>query len=146
MPLSSKLAPGFIRCTYSGSLLPHHMVIPIKFEGVPTPGVDPTLATSDGSDIGWVAGLTAFITGAMAPCYNTATKFGLADIYAVDPTTGIRTFISTTNVGEEGTAVTANVNSQEAVFVFKTTVGKPLKVYLMESIFAVGSRNIGTVP
>lgn len=146
MPLSSHLAPGFIRMTYSGLVLPHHMVIPIQFAGLVTPGVTPTIGSSGGTDASWKVALSLFVSTALAPCYHTGTKFGLADIYKVDATTGERTFIDTYNVSDEGTATPVNVNAQEGVFVFKSSVGKPIKVYLMESIFSVGSRNIGSVP
>jgi len=146
MPLSSHLAPGFIRLTYSGEFLPHHMIVPINFASAPAQGVSPDLLTTDSSNVEFVTAL-GFLVGALAPSFNTATKFGLADIYAVDPVTGIRTFIYTTDVGSAGTdAVNANVNSSEGVFVFKSTVGRPVKLYIMEGTYEPNARNVGIVP
>jgi hypothetical protein len=122
------------------------MIIPVKFDGVPGQGADPSLLTSDDSTVLFSVGLPAFVTAALLTCFDDTTKFGMADVYKVDITTGVRTFIYTINVNLVGTSTDPNVKNAEGVFVFKTTVGKPLKVYLMESVFAVGSRNVGSVP
>lgn len=146
MPLSSKLAPGFIRLTYSGLFLPHHQIIPINFADPPTPGVNPSLMPSGGTPVDFVTAIDNYVDTALNLQFNETTKFGLADIYKVDPTTGIRTFIYTTGLGRLGEAVPVNVANAQAVWVFKSTVGKPVKVTLMESIWTIGSRNVGTVP
>lgn len=146
MPLSSHLAPGFIRATYSGVFLPHHMIIPINFASTPAQGVAPDLLTSSGGTIGWQTGLAALIA-ALAPSFGVETKFGLADIYAVDPITGIRTFIYTEDVAQTGSdAINPNINSGEGIFVFKSTVGKPIKIYVMEGTYEPNARNVGVVP
>ena len=146
MPLSSHLAPGFIRLTYSGEFLPHHAIIPVNFASAPAQGVSPDLLTTDGSTVDFVTALGDLVA-ALAASFHTTTKFGLADVYAVDPVTGIRTFISTTNVAAVGTdAVNSNVNSSEGVFVFKSTVGRPIKVYIMEGTYEPNARNVGVVP
>jgi len=146
MPLSSHLAPGFIRLSYSGIFLPHHLILPINFASSPAQGVAPDLLTSSGSTIGWQTGLTAFIA-AFAPSFNTATKFGLADIYAVDPVTGIRTFIYTADMALAGLdSVNPNINSGEGVWVFKSSVGRPIKIYAMEGTYEPNARNVGVVP
>lgn len=146
MPLSSHLAPGFIRLTYSGLFLPHHMVIPINFASEPAQGVSPVLLTTDGSEVDWIVGLGALV-GAISGAFNTDTKFGLADIYQVNPSTGIRTFIFTHNVNAVGTDdANENVSASEGVFVFKSSVGRPIKVYIMEGTYAPDARNVGVVP
>jgi len=146
MPLSSHLAPGFIRLSYSGIFLPHHLILPINFASSPAQGVAPDLLTSSGSTIGWQTGLTAFIA-AFAPSFNTTTKFGLADIYAVDPVTGIRTFIYTADMALAGLdSVNPNINSGEGVWVFKSSVGRPIKIYAMEGTYEPNARNVGVVP
>lgn len=144
--LSSRLAPGFMRVRYSGSTQPHTQVIPINFAGTPVPGVDPTLLTTSGSEVLFTVGVLDYVDNVLAEQFASTTNFGFADVYAVDPVTGIRTFIYTTSIGEVGTNVAANVPLSEGVFVFKTTVGKPLKVYVMEAVYAPGARNIGSVP
>lgn len=146
MPLSSHLAPGFIRLTYSGLFLPHHAILPINFASTPAQGVEPDLLTTDGSTKPFITALSEFL-GAFAPSFNSDTNFGLADIYAVNPDTGIRTFIFTTDAGSVGLdGVNSNVNSSEGVWVFKSTVGRPIKVYAMEGTYAPDARNVGVVP
>lgn len=146
MPLSSHLAPGFIRLTYSGIFLPHHMIIPINFASAPAQGVSPVLLTTDGSEVDFVTAI-GLLVGAIASSFSTATKFGAADIYSVSPDTGIRTFIFTTNLASLGTdAINPDVNSSEGVFVFKSTVGRPVKLYIMEGTYEPNARNVGVVP
>jgi len=146
MPLSSKLAPGFVRLRYTGITIPHTQVIPIKFASVPTPGINPDLETSAGGSEDFLAAMTLYVGTALAPQFNADTGFGFADIYSVDAETGVRTFIYTATIPLEGTNVGANVALVEGVWVFKTTAGKPLKVYTMEAVYAADVRNIGTVP
>lgn len=146
MPLSSALAPGFIRLRYSGVNRPHNMVIPIKFDGVPTQGVDPALETSSGGTVAFSAGILNFVDNVLAASYAAVTSFGFADIYSVDPTTGIRTFIFTTALNEVGDSVNPQVAKVEGIFLYKTTIGKFLKVYVMEGVYTADLRDIGTVP
>jgi len=144
--LSTKQAPGFVRFRYSGATIPHTCQFGIKFSGVPTPGTEPNLETKSGGTVGFVAGVTDFIDLAFQSQFNADTTFGFADIYSVDPTTGLRTFIFTTNIDLVGSNVAENVPLVQGVFVFKTSAGKPLKVYVMEAVYAADARNIGVVP
>lgn len=144
--LSSRLAPGFIRLRYSGETQPHTQVLPIKFVGTPVPGVDPILETTNGTEVAFTAAILDYVDNVLAASFDANTDFGFADIYAVDPTTGVRTFIYTTNIAEVGDAVTPNVALVEGVFVFKTTAGKPLKIYTMEGVYSADARTIGVVP
>jgi len=146
MPLSSRLAPGFIRLTYEGTRLPHHQIIPINFSGVPTPGVSPEIMPTGGISGDWLALLGIYLTLAFLPQYPAAVSTGNADIYAVDPVTGVRQFIYTANTDGVGTNAAAVVPFSEGVWVFKSSVGKPVKVYCMESVYAPDSRNVGSVP
>lgn len=146
MPLSSHLAPGFIRLTYSGTRLPHHQIIPINFAATPTPGVSPEILTSDGTAIDWEVATLNYVDNVLAEQFDSTTNFGAGDIYAVDAVTGERTFIYTASFPEVGTNAAPNVPFSEGVWVFKSAVGKPVKVYTMESVYAPGSRNVGSVP
>lgn len=147
MPLSSHLAPGFIRLTYSGIRLPHHEIIPIKFVDTdPTPGTDPDLYTTAATTVAFSTAIDNWVSTAFKLLFPSNTRFGAADIYKVNPTTGIRTFVYTHTVAMVGTNVNTRVANQEAVWTFKTTAGKPLKVYAMESVFDVNERNVGSVP
>jgi len=144
--LSSDLAPGFIRLTYSGTVLPHHMIIPINFDGTPTPGVEPDLQTSSAASTPFTVGLVDFVTNALVTQFPATVKFGLADIYKVDATTGERTFIYTHNVDLIGTSTDPVVPNTQAVWWFKTTNGGKLKVTTMESVYFADTRNVGSVP
>jgi len=146
MPLSSHLAPGFVRITYSGLRNPHHQVIPINFAGTPTPGVSPEVLPTGGSPIDLGGALLLYVSSAMAAQFPAAVKIGAADAYSVDPVTGIRTFVYAYNLDTIGTNTNPQIGFVEAVWMFKSTVGKPVKVYLMESVYDSDQRNVGVVP
>jgi hypothetical protein len=146
MPLSSHLAPGFVRITYEGTRLPHHQVIPINFADPPTPGVEPSFLPTGGTPVPGNTAISLYLTTAWQPQYPSGISVGVCDTYSVNPTTGVRTFIYTLQAGLVGTNVAAVVPFSEGVWVFKSTVGKPIKVYMMESVYAPGSRNVGAVP
>jgi hypothetical protein len=142
MPLSSSLAPGFIKYRYTGTIEPHFATLPCDFAETPTPGVDPEIAKKGGGSLNFSAIILEY-WAAISDCFAPETSFGLAEVYTVDPDTGIRTFIYATDINEAGTSVADQVAKVEGVFVFKCTSGKPLKVYTMEGIFTADSRNIG---
>ena len=146
MPLSSALAPGFIRLRYSGVNRPHNQNIPIKFDGVPTPGVDPALETSSGGSAPFSVAILDFVDNVYAKSFSSDTVFGFADIYAVDPITGIRSFIFSTSISEVGDSVSVRVAKVEGIFLYKTTLGRFLKVYVMEGVYTADLRDIGSVP
>ena len=146
MPLSSHLAPGFFRLAYGGTRNPHHIVVPIKFAGTPTPGENADLETADGTSSTFEVALQAFIDGVLAPNLAADTPIGAADLYSVDPTTGVRSFIYTKSTASEGTNVNPVKPFTESVWMFKSTAGKPIKIYIMESVYAADQRNIGSVP
>ena len=146
MAHTAPLSPGFIRFAYEGTRNPHHQIIPINFDGTPTPGVSPSILPTSDVPVSWLVGLGNYLTDAFLPQYPPTVSVGAADIYAVDSVTGVRQFIYTANVGGVGTSVEAVVPFTQAVWVFKSTVGKPIKVYCMESTYAPDARNVGTVP
>jgi hypothetical protein len=122
------------------------MIIPIKFGGAVTPGISPEIVTP-GGNVDWITGLDAYIETGLSPSFSDDTKFGLADIYSVDAETGVRTFLYTHNVDNLGSdAINPRVGTVEGVYVFKSTVGKPIKIYVMEGTFEPDARNIGSVP
>lgn len=132
--------------TYSGLVQPHKQIIPILPVIEMTPGTDPEIETKGGDPINWLTALKLWVSSAFANSFAPTTRFGFADIYAVNPETGVRTFIYTGNVDDVGNALGDNVNAGEGVWVFKSNVGKPIKVYAMEGIWTPDSRNVGSVP
>jgi hypothetical protein len=144
--MTHKYAPGYVKLRYSGAVQPHTQKFGIKFDGTPTPGVDPMLDTTGGTPVLFSTAIETFIDTAMAPQFATNTVFGFADIYAVDPDTGLQQFIYSVNTTNLGTNVAAQEPTVEGVFVFKSTVGKPIKIYVMEAVYGPDVRNIGAVP
>jgi len=136
--MDTSLAPGYCRVTYNGQLFPHHMVIPINFDGVPTPGVEPDLLLKDASSLGAEAAIGAFVT-LVADFYNTSEHFGLAEIHAVDDVTGADTFIYAWNLNILGTSPTANKATFQTVMTFKTVAGGLYRLYMMENIEGANS-------
>lgn len=145
MSLPTDLAPGFIRLRYSGATIPHNQIIPIKFDSPATQGVEPTFETSSGGSIAMEAAIAAWLL-VYRECFNAATTFGFAECYKVDATTGVRQFIWSVNSSVAGNSADPQVGLVEGVFVFKTTAGKPLKIYCMEGVFNRDVRDIGSVP
>lgn len=145
MPLSSALAPGFIRYFYTGTSEPHSAILPVMFAETPTPGVDPEIAKQGGGSLNFAAIILEYYA-AISDCFAITTSFGLAEVYTVDADTGIRTFIFATDINSLGTSEDPQVPLVEGVFVWKCDSGKPLKVYTMEGVFAADARNIGTPP
>jgi len=144
--LSSHLAPGFIRLRYTGSTIPHNQIIPIKPASPMVAGVNPTLLTSGGGEVPFSEAIQTYWTDAFADSFSGVTVPGFAEIYAVDPDTGIRTFIFAVSVTGIGTSGDEQVPLVEGIWFFKTTAGKPLKVYAMEGTYGADVRNIGSVP
>lgn len=146
MTLRSALAPGFIRFRYTGATIPHNQTIPIKPAAPMVPGVDPTLETKSGGEVAFSDAIQNYWDVGFAPSFSGVTIPGFAEIYAVDPDTGIATYIFAVSVTGTGTGETVQVPLVQGVWSFKTTAGKPLKVYAMEGTYAADVRNIGTTP
>lgn len=137
--MDTALAPGYARVTYDGVLFPHHMMIPVNYDGTPTPGVEPDLLTKDGSSIAGVAGVTGFLTP-MLPNWNTGTNFGLVEFHTVDDITGADAFIYAANLGLTGGAVSANIPTSEGILTFKLATGGLYRLYWMEGAVAANQR------
>lgn len=131
---------------YEGTRNPHHQIIKIKFSGTPVPGEDPLLETKGGGTMLFSEAIAAWQAVGWGANMATGVRAGASDIYAVDATTGVRTFIYTVGSIVEGDNINPTIPFTEAVWVFKTTAGKPLKVYLMESVYDADQRNVGSVP
>jgi len=131
MPMPLSLAPGYAKLTYSGVLFPHHMTIPIKFDGTPTPGTNPDLLTKGATTVDAETGIGNFVE-VLRPFFNADTHFGLCEIHKVNATTGEDTFIYAFDVGLVGSASGENVPTAQAVITFKTTGGGLYRLYMME--------------
>lgn len=145
MPLFSKLAPGFIRMTYSGTVIPHHATIPVNLQEGWIAGENPSLLTSNGDTKTFTAAINEYVE-ALLGSYDENTSFGLAEIYSVDPETGIKTFVYATDLGQVGESTDPQVPFVQGEFVFRTVAGGILKVFTMEGVYAANARNVGAVP
>lgn len=141
MPMPTSLAPGYARATYTGSSFPHHMLIPLNYDGIPTPGIEPDILTKGG---GTVAAATAMgaLFDEFLPLFASSTHFGLCEFHTVDPTTGEDQFIFGFNLGGVGSNVGTRVPMAQFVMTFKTTNGSLYRLYLMETIVTVNRKEI----
>jgi hypothetical protein len=137
MPTS--LAPGYVKGTYDGVLFPHHMTVPVNFSGTPTPGTEPDLVLKDASTLGAIAAIDALLDVIM-PFFTTSVHFGLFEAHTVDSVTGEDSFIFAWNAGRTGTSLVARVAAEQIVWSFKTSVGTPYKLYMMEAVEPVNVR------
>lgn len=99
--MANSLSEGFIRQTYTGTDAPHHAMFPINFEGTPTPGESPLLTNKGGDSVDFITGYSEWLDFYRG-FFNASTLFGLAEVYAVNPTTEERTFLFGLDMGETG--------------------------------------------
>jgi len=137
--MDTALAPGYVRVTYDGTLFPHHMVIPVNFDGTPVPGTEPNVLLKDASSSGVVAAISDMFD-VIIPAFHTTVHFGLAEAHTVDATTGLDQFIYAWNVGKVGTESSPSVAAGQLVMSFKTSLGGAYKLYLMENVQAPNTR------
>lgn len=133
MPSPTSLAPGYARATYDGQLFPHHMTIPVNYDGVPTPGSEPNILTKGGAS---VAGGTAMSDLFDLLLFNwpASIHFGLCEFHTVDDVTGADQFIWSFNLNKVGTAGGTAIPTSQVVLNWKTSVGSIYKMYLMEGV------------
>ena len=131
--MANSLSEGFARVTYSGLNPPHHAMLPINFDGTPTPGVEPSLTQKDGTNIAASVGILAYLDVFQA-MFNNDTLFGLVELYQVDPDTEERTFIYGFDAGVTGSSGAENVEFAALTLSFKTVFGGVLKVVAMEGV------------
>lgn len=132
MPTPTSLAPGYIRLTYSGVLFPHHMTIPINFDGTPTPGEQPNLILKDLSVVPMNTAMTAFVN-VLKPFYAAATHFGLMEAHAVDPVTGADQFIFSDDIDQIGTSLGTANPCVQVVLTYKLRTGGLYRLFMMEA-------------
>ena len=139
--MDTSLAPGYIRQTYNGVLFPHHMVCPVNIDPGVTPGVEPDITLKDASVLGVIAAWDAYLQ-IIKLYFSTVVNFGLAEIHTVDATTGLDQFIFAWDAGVLGTNGGSSVAAAQLVASFKTTIGSAYKLYLMETVVPVNTRNL----
>jgi hypothetical protein len=146
--MDTALAPGYGKLTYSGTLFPHHLIMPINFDGTPTPGVEPDIVLKDASTISFSSAFAGFLTE-FRPFFGSATNFGLVEVHAVDATTGEDTFIWGYNANVTGTGTGTNTPLSQLVQTFKLIGGGVYKLFAMEGLITVNNKTFppyGGVP
>lgn len=131
MPSPTSLAPGYVRVTYSGTLFPHHMTVPVQYVLSPIPGEEPDLVLKDETTLGAIAAIAAFIA-VILPFFKNTTQFGLAEAHTVDAVTGEDQFIYAWDLGVTGSGSAANIPASQTVLTFKSRLGTLYRLYLME--------------
>lgn len=131
--MDKSLAPGYAKITYSGSLFPHHMIVPLNFDTPITPGTEPDIIKKGSSTGAFSSVMDEFIT-TISPLWGSSTHFGLVEAHAVDADTGEDTFIWGYNQGTVGTGSGANTELAQQVLSFKSIGGTIYKLYLMEAL------------
>ena len=145
MPLSSALAPGFCRITYSGTILPHHMILPVNYAEETTQGVMPTVLDKAGADHAGDAAIFDFIAE-LQDSFAPDTTFGLAVFYSVDEISGIRSYVKAFDIDLPGTSTDPQVPLVRGAFQFVAGNGFPVKIVLMEGVYEANARNVGSPP
>lgn len=132
MPMSTSLAPGYCRITYTGVAFPHHMTVPVNYDGTPTPGSDPDLIVKGGTTASGEAKIVELVD-TFLPFFPATTHFGLGEFHTVDSLTGEDQFIYAFNIGLTGSSVGTAQPLRQFVMTFKTTIGSLYRLYFMET-------------
>lgn len=133
------LAPGFIKLFYTSNTHPHEAIIPVRFDGTPTPGSIPNVLQASGTPQAVGTALTALIT-VLKPYLHTSASYTGYEVYTkavgVDPV-----FVYGDDLAIAGTGATAGTPYGQIVFSFRTAQGGIVKLYVMEPITAANTRN-----
>lgn len=76
------------------------------------------------------------------PFYPAVTEFGRWELWKQPISSSIRTWISTKEIGENGTHVGTSTPAGQLTFSFRTTDGKYTKLMMMESAHSANNRVI----
>lgn len=133
------LAPGFIKVFYTSGSLSHEHIFPIKFDGTPSPGIEPNLQSVSGGVIAAGSGVSGLITVLKAQMPSTATYTGW-EVYSksvgADPT-----FIFGDDLSIVGTSATAVLLNSMTTASFRTSAGGVMKIVQVDvGITAVNTR------
>lgn len=142
MPTPKSLAPGYVKMTYSGVLFPHHMTIPVYYDGAITPGSEPDIVLKNTTTQSVSEMLADFLTH-IVPFFPDTVLFGLAEAHAVNADTGEDTFIYSWNADTVGSGATARVPCLQLVMTLKSKIGSLYRLYLMEPSY---DPNIKSLP
>lgn len=132
------LAPGFIRLFYTSNNHRHEDVIPIRFSGTPTPGVEPNILDNGDNVVSASGGLLVYVN-TIKGFHHTSSSFTGWEIYSkgvgADPT-----FVFGADLSVVGTSAVALVPFGQMVTTFRTNQGGVGKLYLMETPQAPNQR------
>jgi len=137
--MANSLSEGFARITYTGLSGIHHQMLPVNFSGTPVAGTEPTFTTKSAGTVAAEAAIGDWLDVYRA-AFNTATLFGLVEIYAVNPTTEERTFIYGFDASRAGASADPSIRYSMGTMTFKTIGGGLLKIVTMEAVLGVNTK------
>lgn len=132
-----------LRIHYSSTLatapvLPHVLKVDLDVVGDPTPGTvfnDIVVTLAGGGTDTLDVWLLTF-TDVLQPCFSADTDFVFAELWKIPEGTLNGTFISSEELGFQGTNAGANVLAQQTTFTFRSRGGGNGRIQLMESAFS----------
>lgn len=131
----------FYSVTVSSVVLQHKLQLNCAPQTDPPPG---TLfgAINIVNNVGGISTLqteTDFIIALLQPLYNIgATAFDFAELWKFEPGGEEASFVSAYTIGLAGSSGSTNVVASEDIFIFRTTEGGVMKVYLEECVNVPG--------
>lgn len=133
--MDTSLAPGFARWTYGGIGGIHHGIVPVNLETGWVAGEEPNLITKDGSSVTATEGVTGYID-AWKNLASHEQNIGLAEVYAVNPTTGEGTFVWGFDLATAGVHASPSRAKGGLQITFKLINGRTYRSLTMEGPWA----------
>lgn len=133
------LSPGFVKIGYFRDSVPHTMVLPTKFDGAVTPGVNPNLLLHSSANNTFTSSLSAF-NDLLEPMFGPTVTFNSAEVWSKPLPTDDPVWIYSYGMAGTGTNGGAAVTASQTVFTFRSDLGGLLRIYLMETSLVVNQR------
>jgi len=131
----NSLSPAFIKILYSNGSVQHKMVLPTKFDGAVTPGVNPNLLLHSSANNTFTSSMSSW-GDLLKPCFGTGTVFNSAEVWSQPTPDDDPVWIYTYGMGQVGTHASANITAEQVVMTFRSDLGGLSRLYLMETPFA----------
>lgn len=138
------LCPGFVKIHYARPACSHTQVIGVNYDGIPTPGSDPTLVCKNATTVLGSTGVAAYVAQAKklfnAEMVFSSWEFWYKATSDSEPTwihDGV--FVGTTGTFGGGTNVAG-----EGILTFRTADHGLLRLYFMETGFGANEKKLPT--
>lgn len=128
----NSLSPGFFKLFYTSNGNLHVQTLPVKYDGIPTPGQSPNVLLQSGASQAAATAIGALVA-LLKPLHYTGSTFTRGEYWYQASATSSPVFIKSDDiVGGSGTSATTALPSGQAVVIFRTTAGGHLRFYVME--------------